>query len=205
LLCNKYFINSLRFINQSKPFFLKRFAAILLLGVHLFYLGGYMLVFQYFIHQSDVQIVKQMYDNKVNSQKLLELKVPVNMPTIQDWTEYEHIEGQIQLNNAYYNYVRLKMTRDTMYLICLPNDVKASLMKANIIMAKNLNDVPLSKKGANNPTTKKAEWGYDNVHQVIKCDYRPLAKLIREITSFLPCHLSNPYIESPGKPPNTSC
>lgn len=164
-----------------------------------------MLVFQYFINKSDAQLVKQMYDNKVNSQKLLELKVPVNMPTIQDWPEYEHIEGQIQLNNAYYNYVRLKMTRDTMYLICLPNDVKANLMKANVIMAKNLNDVPLSKKGANNPNTKKAEWGYDNVYQVIKCDYKPLAKLVKEITSFLPSHLSNPYIESPGKPPNTFC
>ncbi len=205
MLCNKYFINSLRFINLVEPFFLKRFAAILLLGVHLFYLGGYMLAFQYFIHQSDVQIVKQMYDNKVNSQKLVELKVPVNMPTIQDWTEYEHIEGQIQLNNAYYNYVRLKMTRDTMYLICLPNNAKANLIKANVIMVKNLNDVPLSKKGANNSTTKKAEWGYDNVYQVIKCDYTPLAELVREINNTLAVNLTKPYIESPGKPPNTSC
>lgn len=177
----------------------------MLLGVHLFYLGGYMLVFQYFIHQSDIQIVKEIYDNKVDSQKLLELKVPVNMPTIQDWTEYEHIEGQIQLNNAYYNYVRLKMTRDTMYLICLPNDVKTNLMKANVIMAKNVNDVPLSKKGANIPSTKKADSGYDNVYQVIKCDYVPLAKLIREIINSPSSHLSNPYIESPGKPPNAGC
>ncbi|MDB5025146.1 MAG: hypothetical protein JWP78_2901 [Mucilaginibacter sp.] len=146
-----------------------------------------------------------MYENKVSAQKLVELKVPVNMPTIQDWAEYEHIEGQIQLNNAYYNYVRLKMTRDTMYLICLPNNAKANLIKANVIMVKNLNDVPLSKKGANNSTTKKAEWGYDNVYQVVKCDYKPPAELVREINNTLAVDLTNPYIESPGKPPNTSC
>lgn len=184
---------------------MKKFAAILLLSVHLFYLGGYTLVFQYFINRSDVQIVKQMYDNKFDSTKLVELKVPVHMPTIQDWTEYEHIEGQIQLNNAYYNYVRLKMTRDTMYLICLPNNAKANLVKANVIMAKNLNDVPLSKKGTTNPLTKKVNLGYDNVYQVVHCDYTPYTKLVRVINNALSPQLSNPYIESPGKPPNAAC
>ena len=161
-------------------------------------------MFKYLIHQSDVQIVKQMYDNKFNSAKLLELKVPVNMPTIQDWTEYEHVEGQIQLNNAYYNYVRIKMTRDTMYLICLPNNAKDKLVKANVIMAKNMNDVPLSKKGAV-PSSKKAESGYDHVYQVIKCDYTPVAKLVKVYDNMQSSNLTDPYIESPGKPPNFSC
>ena len=184
---------------------MKKFAAILLLSVHLFYLGGYTLVFQYFINRSDVQIVKQMYDNKFDSAKLLELKVPVHMPTIQDWTEYEHIEGQIQLNNAYYNYVRIKMTRDTMYLVCLPNNVKANLVKANVIMAKNLNDVPLSKKGATNPLTKKVILVYDDVIQAEQCKYTPLTQLVRVLTSHQSSYLTNPYIESPGKPPNVAC
>ncbi len=164
-----------------------------------------MVVFQYFMHRSDVQIVKQLYDNKVDHVKLVELKVPVNMPTIQDWPEYEHVQGQIQLNNAYYNYVRLRMTRDTMYLICLQNDTKTKLEKANVIMAKNVNDVPLSKKGATNSSNKKADQAYDHVYQVLKCDYAPQINLIKEGSSFCLAHLSNPYIESPGKPPNTAC
>jgi hypothetical protein len=184
---------------------LKKIAAILLLAVHLFYLGGYMLAFQYFIHKSDAQIVKQLYGNKVDNVKLVELKIPVHMPTIDDWTEYANIQGQIQLNDAYYNYVRLKMTKDTMYLICLPNKVKANLVKANVIMAKNLNDVPLSKKGVNNSFTKKAESVYDNVYQIVHCNYVPLVNLVkRSVNTFSP-HLSNPYIESPGKPPNSAC
>ncbi|MFI5159823.1 MAG: hypothetical protein ACHQHN_01030 [Sphingobacteriales bacterium] len=184
---------------------MKKLVAIILLTAHLVNIGGYVLVYQYFIHKSDVEIVKQMYDNKVNSAKLLELKVPVNMPTIQDWTEYEHIEGQIQLNNAYYNYVRLKMTRDTMYLICLPNNVKANLVKANVIMAKNMSDVPLSKKGTTTPSAKKVISGYDNVYQVVECNYAPLPDLISTVNNSRSYHLSNPYIESPGKPPNFSC
>lgn len=185
---------------------MKKLAAILLLSVHLFYLGGYMLAFQYFINRSDSQLVKQMYDNKFDPEKLVELKVPVNMPTIQDWTEYEHIEGQFQFNNVYYNYVRLKMTRDTMYLICLPNNVKSNLVKANLIITKNLNDVPLSKKNAtSNPLTKKVNLGYDNVYQIVHCNHTPCTKLLMRIDNFLSPQLSHPYIESPGKPPNVTC
>ena len=184
---------------------MKKFATILLLCVHLFYLGGYMLVFQYFIDRSDVQIVKQLYGDKAGSVKLIQLKVPVHMPTIDDWTDFANIQGQIQLNDTYYNYVRLKMTKDTMYLICLPNNVKSKLAKANVIMAKNLNDVPLSKKGSNTSSTKKAESVYDHFYQIVQCSYVPLASLVRPAPYATFSCLSNPYIESPGKPPNSTC
>jgi hypothetical protein len=184
---------------------LKKTIAILLLSAYFLSLGGYELIFKYFIHQSDVQIVKQMYDNKFNTKKLIEIKVPVNMPTIQDWTEYENISGQIQLNGGYYNYTRLKMTRDTMYLVCLPNKIKAELVKANVIVAKNINDVPLSKKGAPSPSAKKVSLGYDNVYQVVKCNYAPFANTVKTVKDTQCSSLTHPYIESPGKPPNAVC
>lgn len=192
-------------ITRYKSIFLKKFAAILLLSVHLFYLGGYMMAFQYFISRSDNQIVKQLYDNKISNGKLIELKIPVHMPTLDDWTDFANIQGQVQVKDAYYNYVRLKMTKDTLYLVCLPNTVKANLAKANIIMTKNLNDVPLNKKGPNTSSTKKAESTYDHVYQILKCDYAPLAKLVRFSPHSEIADLSNPYVESPGKPPNTCC
>jgi hypothetical protein len=180
---------------------LKKLVSILLLSAYFLSLGGYELVFKYFINQSDVQIVKQMYDSKFNTRDLIEIKIPVNMPTIVDWAEYEHITGQIQLNGGYYNYIRLKMTKDTMSFICLPNKIKADLVKANIIVAKTINDVPLSKKGEQ-PSAKKINLGYDNVYQVAKCNYTAFPKTIRTVNHIVCSNLTNPYIESPGKPPN---
>ncbi|MBV8390543.1 MAG: hypothetical protein JO080_12135 [Mucilaginibacter sp.] len=184
---------------------MKKLVAILLLSVHLFYLGGYTLAFQYFMSRSDDQLVSQLNGSGANSAKLIKLKIPVHMPTLDDWTDYANIQGQVQVKDAYYNYVRLKMTKDTLYLICLPNTVKANLAKANIIMTKNLNDIPLNKKGPNNSSTKKAESTYDHYYQVVKCDYAPLAKLVKTDARSEIAHLSNPYIESPGKPPNAAC
>jgi hypothetical protein len=179
---------------------LKRFFAIILLSVHLFYLGGYSLVFQYFIHEADVRMVKQMYDNKIDDTKLVELKIPVNMPTVTDWTEYETIAGQVQLKDAYYNYVRLKMTHDTMYFICLPNTAKTQLVKANIITAKQISDVPVSKK--NDPSAKKVNSLSEYNLQAFHYQCKVFGNLIKPTEKILSFELKNPYINSPGKPPN---
>ena len=155
------------------------------------------------MHQSDVQMVKQIFDNKIDDAKLLEIKIPVNMPTIQDWTEYEVIQGQIQLKDAYYDYVRLKMTRDTMFFICIPNTAKTRLAKANIITAKEINDVPLTKKGQL-PISKK---GGNTINYynflAFHYDYSAFGESIKaNDNKFVPVKLNDPYISSPGKPPN---
>jgi hypothetical protein len=181
---------------------LKRLFAILLLGVHLFTIGGYTLFFQYYINQSDVQIVKQIYDNKIDQSKFIELKIPVHFPTVQDETEYAEVIGQIQLKDAYYNYSRLKMTRDTMFLVCTPNTTKTRLVNANIITAKEIADVPLSKKGQS-PSVKKVNTLSDYNLQVFQYSYASFGKsIISDIIRDASLKLINPYLKSPGKPPD---
>ncbi|GAC1301776.1 MAG: hypothetical protein NVSMB24_05190 [Mucilaginibacter sp.] len=181
---------------------MKRLFAIVLLSVHLFSIGGYTLLFQYYIHQSDVQMVKQIFDNKIDETKLMELKIPVHFPTMTDWTEYAVVEGQIQLKDAYYNYVRLKMTRDTMYFICIPNTAKTRLVQANIITAKEISDVPLTKKG-HDASVKKINTLSEYNLKTFDYNYSGVAKLLAaETTRFASLKLCRPYINSPGKPPN---
>lgn len=179
---------------------MKRLFAIVLLSVHLFNMGGYALCYQYFIHRADAQMVKQVYNDKINDSKFVELKIPVHMPTITDWTDYEVVAGQIQLKDAYYNYVKLKMTRDTMYLICLPNTAKTRLVAANIVTAKEISDVPMSKKG--DQALKKANTSGEYSLPAFKYQYASFETLIKPGYRDLLIGLNIPYIESPGKPPN---
>jgi len=180
----------------------KRFFAILLLSIHLFNLGGYALLYQYFINQADVQMVKQMYSSKINDSKLIELKIPVHMPTITNWDDYEIVAGQIQLKDAYYNYIKLKMTRDTMYFVCLPNKAKTQLVKANIITAKEVSDVPISKKG--DAPVKKVNSLDDYNLQAFQYQYSTFETFYKSNFKALSASLNNPFIDSPGKPPNFS-
>ena len=123
------------------------------------------------------------------------------MPTIQDWDEYEEIVGQVQLKDAYYNYVKLKMTRDTMYFICLPNATKTRLVNANVIAAKDFADVPLSKKGQD-PVSKKVNTLSEYNLQTFKYSYAVVGISVKKNNAMLSFQLINPFIESPGKPPN---
>jgi hypothetical protein len=146
-------------------------------------------------------MVKQIFENKIDKTKLIELKIPVNMPTISDWTEYEEIVGQIQLKDAYYNYVRLKMTRDTMYFICLQNTDKTRLVSANVITVKEISDVPVSKKGQA-PVSKKVNTLSEYNLQTFKYSYAVVGISVKKNNAMLSFQLINPFIESPGKPPN---
>ena len=145
-------------------------------------------------------MVKQMYDNKIDDTKMVLLKIPVNMPTITDWSDYEVIAGQIQLKDAYYNYVRLRMTRDTMYFICLANKAKTRLVKANIITANQISDVPLSKKG--DPLAKKVNALSEYNIQAFEYQHSIFESLLKPGYQLVQSDLRDPYIDSPGKPPN---
>lgn len=123
------------------------------------------------------------------------------MPTIQDWDEYEEIVGQVQLKDAYYNYVKLKMTRDTMYFICLPNATKTRLVNANIITAKEVADVPLSKKGQD-PVSKKVNILSEYNFQAFQYSYSAFGTFLVQDSMPTAVKLNDPFIESPGKPPN---
>jgi len=122
------------------------------------------------------------------------------MPTVTDWSDYEVVAGQVQLKNAYYNYVKLKMTRDTMYFICLPNTAKTRLVAANIITAKEINDVPMSKKG--DQGLKKLSTSDEYSLPVFKYQYAAFETLIKPGYKNVAVAVNSPYIESPGKPPN---
>ncbi|RYU92458.1 hypothetical protein EWM62_03210 [Mucilaginibacter terrigena] len=181
---------------------MKRFVALFLLSIHLFNTGGYSLVFQYFIHQSEVQIVKQIYENKVDATQLVQIKVPLKSPGITDWPDYERVQGQIQLKDGFYNYVGVKMTRDTMFLVCVANSVKTKLFNANIIVAKNFSDVPLSKKGQDAPIKKTQSATSEYNNPAVNYIFLSFADSIDRRENPISSKLTEPYIESPGKPPN---
>ncbi|WP_183559254.1 hypothetical protein [Mucilaginibacter sp. SP1R1] len=183
---------------------MKKIIAILLLNVHLFNLGGYSLVFKYLIHQSEVQIVKQIYENKFDSAKLVEIKLPVHLPGIRDWDNYVVDHGQLQLKGVYYNYLKYKITRDTMSFICIANSVKTRLVSANLVIAKEISDVPLSKKG-HDSSQKKVNTGNEYSFQVMHYQFSAFSTMLKIRTIPISYHLSFPFIESPGKPPNFTC
>lgn len=179
---------------------MKRIFAILLLCVHLFYIGGYAILFQYYINKADKDISELVFANKIENNKFLQIKIPVNNPTTSDQSEYAYVSGQIELKGNYYNYVRLKITRDTLFFVCLPNATKTRLVNATIITTKQINDMPVN-KGSHNPGVKKVNFLSEYNFNLFEYSYTNMAIFINNYHQYSVIKLSNPFIASPGKPP----
>lgn len=140
--------------------------------------------------------------NMYNVHNLVMVKLPVSMPGIQNWTDFERISGQIQFKKACYNYVKLKLTRDTIYVMCIPNYEKTRLISENIINAKQIDDLPGSK--GNNTMLKKP--GIDKFNLAVLIF--EVKTRILSINTRYPITEVNPkgcFTETPYRPPDTHC
>ena len=128
------------------PHTLKKLIAASLLIIYVFNLGGQLAMHQYFAYLSDRFFNEQTSKGLYNVGDLTEVKLPVDLPGISDWKGYENISGQIQFENVSYNYVKMKITRHCMYLMCVPDYKATRLCATNIINAKGLEQASVPKK-----------------------------------------------------------
>jgi hypothetical protein len=173
-----------------------------MLFVILFNLGGYDLFFQYMIGRSDNKIINRINHNHYRNSDLVEVKVPVHLPTLQDWTEFEQVSGQVQFKNNKYNYAEIRMTRDTLYLLVIPNHDRTKLVNANIIYAKQISDIP-SSKNARNSSVKKSISESEYLYVTLNCRPATPLEFAKGYRSYAFLNIISPSLDVPGKPPET--
>ncbi|RZK47531.1 MAG: hypothetical protein EOO94_00410 [Pedobacter sp.] len=120
---------------------MKKLLALTLLIVHLFNLTGYTFLFSYLERQSSRQITSKIDQQKYNEDDLVEIKVALNLPYVNSWGDYQLHEGEITINGNHHNYVKRKVSGDTLYLLCLPNRDKDEIQIAESKFAADANDL----------------------------------------------------------------
>jgi len=171
-----------------------------MLAAILFNSGGYDLFFQYMMYRSDVKVFDKINNNHYRHSDLVEVKIPVDMPTQQDWDGYQAISGQVEVKGARYDYAEIKITRDTLYLRVVPNPELTKLTKANVLYGKLINDLPTSNtKHSNNPLTKKSL----SESELLTFNYlsRPQQEIDKSYHKIITPDLLNPALEVGGQPP----
>jgi hypothetical protein len=182
---------------------LKRLIATALLFIFLFNLGGYLLLFQYFIYRSDKLANQQISHNHYKRTELVEVKVHVRMPSVCNWDDYEQIKGQAKIKGINYNYVGVKFARDTMFLLCLPNTEKTRLVDADNTYAGQVSDSPANKKSQNSLLKADAPVSkYD--HPVTQFRFAPPFTAVKKMPFHYLFTVDHPFITINGEPPELS-
>lgn len=157
---------------------------------------------RYFAYRADVVMNEHIAKNMYNVHSLVMVKLPVSLPNIQNWSGFARINGQINFRKASYNYVKLKLTRDTIYVMCVPNYKATRLSNENIICAEQLDDLPGAKNNSmvlKKPTIDK----FSIPVTIFKVQNRETPVL-----SYFESTKVNPkgrFIETPYRPPDVLC
>jgi len=125
---------------------LKKIIALILLNIYLLNICGQLIVHQYLVYKSDKFFKEQISKGLYNVNDLTEVTIPVDLPSIRDWRTFENISGHISFGNATYNYVKMRMTRKALYLMCIPNYETTRFADSNVLVAKGIKDIPVSPK-----------------------------------------------------------
>jgi len=128
----------------------RKTAAILLLLIFLFNIVGYRMLFDYVQHRSDAAFVTKLDKGHYDESELVAVKVPINLPYQTNWSGYERVDGEIEVDGTVYKYVKRTVQNDTMILLCIPHEEKTTLQQNANTFFGHVNDLE------GNSNTKKS-------------------------------------------------
>lgn len=183
---------------------MKKLIAFFLLCIILFNTAGYLAIHEYLEHKTQSFFIDQTAKGFYNIKDLTEVTIPVDMPGIHDWARFENVSGQVQFQNTNYNFVKMRITRTALHLMCVPNYDTTKPTDKNILDAKGMNDIPVPQK-EHVPCPKSAV--LENSHfmfsqYVFSC---PVIKTVQKNIVHAVQPLVNYYQDIPEQPPKASC
>jgi hypothetical protein len=146
-------------------YLLKRFAAILLMGILFFNWYGYQLLSNYWQDRAERGLEASLDQNNYDESTLISFKVPLtSLAYYNSSAGFERVNGRIEIAGVRYQYVKRRIFRDSLEVLCIPNMTSIKLQTAKNDFFRQVNDLQQQNQG------KKS-----NTHPVNNSskDYRP--------------------------------
>jgi hypothetical protein len=108
---------------------------------------GYKLLVNYLEKKADHQLESRIDVNDYDESQLLEIRVSLNLPYQNTWTEFERCYGEIEIDGNYYTYVKRKIEQDALVLKCIANRKKQTIKNTGNILFKAINGIDQEQNG----------------------------------------------------------
>ncbi|MBO9683932.1 MAG: hypothetical protein J7502_14915 [Flavisolibacter sp.] len=119
---------------------MKRLAAIVFFAILLFNFYGYRLVISCMQANSDAWLEQKVDKNEYDHEQLISIKIKLDLPYYSSSPEYQRAYGSVILNGTSYQYVKRRVYKDTLELLCLANDAKTKIQSVKNEFTKALVD-----------------------------------------------------------------
>ncbi|WP_207511597.1 hypothetical protein [Longitalea luteola] len=180
---------------------MKRAAAILLLLIFLFNWFGYRLLSDYLQHRADTHLEAQLDRQQYNEASLLEIRIPLNMPYQNITSDFERYDGEIEFNGIHYKYVKRKVEKGELVLLCLPNENRMRLQSARDEFFKLVNDLQQHDPNQSTPSVAIKNPVTEYWEQQNNWQLEALGLQQHPFTGYAMIMPSSPLITTPAQPP----
>jgi hypothetical protein len=109
-----------------------------------------------YMEGSSEAIMEQKVDRRdYSDDELLSIKTALNLPYYSSSPAFERTYGSVTVEGVVYEYVKKRVYKDTLELLCLPNSAKTALQDVKNKLAKTTADGQASVPEKKGPTTLK--------------------------------------------------
>ena len=135
----------------------KRIATILLLTFLFFNWVGYWLFISWFESHEKATWVARLDKDQYNADQLIVLKVSADgLPYSNPSTTFERADGEVEVGNIHYRYVRKRLYNDSVEFLCLPDGESSRLRRVKNDLLRLTTEIP-DNHGKNNSKGKTAQ------------------------------------------------
>lgn len=184
---------------------LKRLAAILLMGILFFNWYGYQLLTQYWQKQAENHLQARLDRNEYDEAQLIKVSIPITTLSYYNYSSsnFERVDGKIDIKGVHYQYVKRRFVKDSLELLCIPNETTMKLQQVKNDFFRQVNDLQQQTQGKKAPSSPVKD---------ISKDYQPTAMHIAvpDAMAALPSakgvytcpHLPSSYAPTAEMPPD---
>jgi hypothetical protein len=155
---------------------LKKIASILLLSLLLFNWIGYRLMTSFMQSQVTQALEAKIDRHEYQETDLVEMRVALNLPYQNDQAEFERVSGEIQIEGKHYTYVKRKIEKGVLVVMCIPNQTKTKIENSRDDYFKMVNDL---QNGAEKKSEKSSSFkGFFNEYREVANNWSVAAPVI---------------------------
>jgi hypothetical protein len=132
----------------------KQLASILLIGILFFNWYGYQVLSMYWQQRAEHKLEARLDRHDYDDSQLTLIKIPLTTLSYYNGsTTFERVDGRVELNGVHYNYVKRRIFKDSLELLCIPNTTVTSLQKAKNDFFRQVNDLQQQNQGKKNSSS----------------------------------------------------
>jgi hypothetical protein len=112
------------------------------MGILLFNWYGYQLLSTYLQNKADRRLEASLDRENYDESQLIPIHIPItSLSYYNSSTSFERVDGQLEINGIRYKYVKRRLFRDSLELLCIPNQATMSLQRDKENFFRQVNDL----------------------------------------------------------------